>query len=169
MNRTILFTAFFLLMTTTVSAQDYGQAATVRIWDNATAPHSNGITSPEQEPEPYRIANTSTAELFLYPADTTRTPGTGLGVVICPGGGYARLAIDHEGFQVAQWLAANGITAAVLKYRMPNGHPEVLDDLLVTIQKMMKERKVERYDNHFCPRYDVRELRQAHHQCPHRR
>lgn len=125
MNRTILFTAFFLLMTTTVSAQDYGQAATVRIWDNATAPHSNGITSPEQEPEPYRIANTSTAELFLYPADTTRTPGTGLGVVICPGGGYARLAIDHEGFQVAQWLAANGITAAVLKYRMPNGHPEV--------------------------------------------
>ena len=112
-------------MTTTVSAQDYGQAATVRIWDNASAPHSNGLTVPEEEPEPYRLAKTSTVELYLYPADTSRTGNTGLGVVICPGGGYARLAIDHEGFQMAQWLAENGITAAVLKYRMPNGHPEV--------------------------------------------
>lgn len=125
MKRTALFTLILLLMTTTVSAQDYGQAATVRIWDNASAPHSNGLTGPEEEPEPWRLAKTSTAELFLYPADTTRSGHTGLGVVICPGGGYGRLAIDHEGFQMAQWLAANGITAAVLKYRMPNGHPEV--------------------------------------------
>lgn len=125
MKRTALFTLILLLMTTTVSAQDYGQAATVRIWDNTSAPHSNGLTGPEEEPEPYRLAKTSTAELFLYPADTTRSGHTGLGVVICPGGGYGRLAIDHEGFQMAQWLAANGITAAVLKYRMPNGHPEV--------------------------------------------
>lgn len=107
------------------SAQEYGQAATIRIWDNASAPHSNGITTPEAEPEPFRLANTSTAELYLYPADTSQTGQTGIGVVICPGGGYARLAIDHEGFQMAQWLASNGITAAVLKYRMPNGHPEV--------------------------------------------
>lgn len=112
-------------MTVSVSAQDYGQAATVRIWDNASAPHSNGITTPEEESEPYRLGNVSTAELYLYPADTTRHAATGLGIVICPGGGYARLAMDHEGFQMAQWLAANGISAAVLKYRMPNGHPEV--------------------------------------------
>lgn len=125
MNRTLLFLFTFLLMTVSVSAQDYGQAATVRIWDNASAPHSNGITTPEEESEPYRLGNISTAELYLYPADTTRHAPTGLGVVICPGGGYARLAIDHEGFQMAQWLAANGISAAVLKYRMPNGHPEV--------------------------------------------
>lgn len=123
MNRTFSLILSFLLMTTTVSAQDYGQAATVRIWNNASAPHSNGLTVPEEEPEPYRLAKTSTAELYLYPATPERK--TGLGVVICPGGGYARLAIDHEGFQVAQWLAENGISAAVLKYRMPNGHPEV--------------------------------------------
>ena len=107
----------------TISAQDYGQAETIRIWDNASAPHSNGITTPEEEPEPYRLANISTAELYLYPAKESKA--TGQGVVICPGGGYSRLAIDHEGFQIAQWLAENGITAAVLKYRMPNGHPEV--------------------------------------------
>lgn len=125
MNRTLLSILSLLLMSVSASAREYGQTATIRIWDNASAPHSNGITTPEEEPEPNRLANTSTAELFLYPADTTRCGHTGLGVVICPGGGYGRLAIDHEGFQMAQWLAANGITAAVLKYRMPNGHPEV--------------------------------------------
>lgn len=125
MNRTLLSILSLLLMSVNASAREYGQAATIRIWDNASAPHSNGITTPEEEPEPNRLANTSTAELFLYPADTSRHAPTGLGVVICPGGGYSRLAIDHEGVQVARWLAENGITAAVLKYRLPNGHPEV--------------------------------------------
>ena len=79
--------ALATLLTTTAAAQqpDYGQAATVRIWDNATAPHSNGITAPEEEQEPYRIARTSEAELYLFPAEASKA--TGQGVVICPGGG----------------------------------------------------------------------------------
>ena len=36
-----------------------------------------------------------------------------------------RLCMDYEGYDVARWFAAQGITAAVLKYRLPNGHPEV--------------------------------------------
>jgi acetyl esterase/lipase len=40
-------------------------------------------------------------------------------VVICPGGGYGRLAIDIEGHAIARFLQKNGITAAVLKYRLP--------------------------------------------------
>jgi acetyl esterase/lipase len=40
-------------------------------------------------------------------------------VLICPGGGYANVAIQHEGFQVAKALAKKGITAFVLKYRTP--------------------------------------------------
>ncbi len=117
--------ALATLLTTTAAARqpDYGQAATVRIWDNATAPHSNGITAPEEEQEPYRIARTSEAELYLFPAEASKV--TGQGVVICPGGGYVRLAMDHEGFLMARWFASQGITAAVLKYRMPNHHPEV--------------------------------------------
>lgn len=92
-------------MSASASAKNYGQAVTVRIWDNASAPHSNGIDTPEQEPEPNRLANTSDAELYIFPADSSKA--TGQAVVICPGGGYSRLAIDHEGYQVAQWLAAN--------------------------------------------------------------
>jgi acetyl esterase/lipase len=44
----------------------------------------------------------------------------GSAVVICPGGGYGRLAMDNEGFDIAGWLNENGITAIVLKYRLPN-------------------------------------------------
>jgi acetyl esterase/lipase len=50
-------------------------------------------------------------------------------VVVCPGGGYTNLAWDHEGEQVAEWLNSIGVTAAVLKYRVPrregtpNGQP----------------------------------------------
>ncbi len=42
---------------------------------------------------------------------------TGTAIVVCPGGGYGGLALDHEGEQVAQWLNANGIAAFVLRYR----------------------------------------------------
>ncbi len=40
-------------------------------------------------------------------------------VIICPGGGYGRLAMDHEGKQVAEAYNKQGITAFVLKYRLP--------------------------------------------------
>ena len=44
----------------------------------------------------------------------------GAAVLICPGGGYKILAIDHEGYQIAEWLNGLGISAFVLKYRLPD-------------------------------------------------
>jgi len=119
------FLLLLTLMGTTLSAaaQDYGQDLTLPLWDNATAPHSNGLEGGEVTEEPFRIARTTEAVLYIFKADADRA--TDLGIVICPGGGYRRLAIDNEGFLMARWFAAQGITAAVLKYRMPNGHPEV--------------------------------------------
>ncbi len=131
----ILAVLVAVLAIPTGTAQNYGQTATVRIWDNATAPHSNGITTPEEEPHPNRLTKTSIAELYIFAADKANDKG--MAVVICPGGGYAMLCMDYEGYQVAQWLAANGITAAVLKYRLPNGHPEVpLEDAEQAIRIM---------------------------------
>jgi acetyl esterase/lipase len=40
------------------------------------------------------------------------------GVVVCPGGGYGGLAVDHEGRQIAEWLNARGVAAFVLRYRL---------------------------------------------------
>src|SRR5712692_3795681 len=47
-----------------------------------------------------------------------RTNGEHSGVVVCPGGGYQMLAVDHEGKQIAEWLNARGVAAFVLRYRL---------------------------------------------------
>ena len=46
-------------------------------------------------------------------------------VVVLPGGGYGCVCYQREGIDVARWLNENGITAVVLRYRMPNGHSEI--------------------------------------------
>ncbi|PJJ07804.1 acetyl esterase/lipase [Flavobacterium sp. 1] len=56
--------------------------------------------------------------LDAYPASKEKSNGTA--VVICPGGAYAGMAVKHEGSQVAKWLNDLGITAFVLKYRLPD-------------------------------------------------
>ncbi|MFZ5830055.1 MAG: alpha/beta hydrolase, partial [Planctomycetota bacterium] len=51
---------------------------------------------------------------------------TGAAVVICPGGGYVNLAVDHEGKQIAEWLNSLGVAGFVLEYRHRRrgyGHP----------------------------------------------
>jgi acetyl esterase/lipase len=51
-------------------------------------------------------------------------------VVVCPGGAYAVLAMDHEGRRVAEWLNSLGIDAFVLKYRLAPRyhHPAMMED-----------------------------------------
>lgn len=62
--------------------------------------------------------NISNPTIDFYPAPAGNSNGTA--VIICPGGGYSLLAIKHEGSQVASWLNKIGITAFVLKYRLPD-------------------------------------------------
>lgn len=51
-------------------------------------------------------------------------------VVVCPGGGYVKVSTFGEGEYVADWMLSKGITVAVLKYRLPNGHWDVpLEDV----------------------------------------
>jgi acetyl esterase/lipase len=66
--------------------------------------------------------------LTPYPVAAGR--GTGTAVVVCPGGGYQHLAMDHEGDQVARWLNSLGVAAFVLKYRLgpKYHHPVELGD-----------------------------------------
>ncbi|BAV04659.1 Acetyl esterase/lipase [Filimonas lacunae] len=60
----------------------------------------------------------------INPTLTVYTPAadknTGAAIIICPGGGYSRLAMTHEGHDVAKLFASWGITAFVLKYRLPS-------------------------------------------------
>jgi acetyl esterase/lipase len=64
-----------------------------------------------------RITNIDRPTMHIYrPA---KDKDTGTAVVVCPGGGYSILAWDLEGTEVAQWLNRLGVTAIVLKYRVP--------------------------------------------------
>ena len=123
----------------------YQQDETIKIWNNKTAPHSNGLEGEEYFDKPMRLVNVVDTELYVYKADPATA--TGQAVVICPGGGYAKLSMDQEGYLMAQWLAKNGVTAFVLKYRMPNGHKEVpLEDAVQALRTVRKKAKKYKID-----------------------
>src|SRR5207248_4651020 len=67
--------------------------------------------------------------LSPYPADAAKQ--TGATMLVLPGGGYGNLA-EHEGTGYAEWFAAHGICAYVLKYRLGSSgyrHPAELNDV----------------------------------------
>ena len=75
------------------------------------------------------------ATLTIYPA---KKPN-GQAIIACPGGGYAGVATTHEGHDMATWFNTQGITYAVLHYRMPYGKHEIpLSDAHQAIRYMRK-------------------------------
>ena len=111
-----IFFSILLSVATMLSAQNTFE---LPLWP-AGAPNSNGLTGTE-DLEGGRVANVIKPSITVYKADKPN----GMAIIMCPGGGYARLAMNHEGHDMAPWLNAQGITYIVLKYRMPNGHYEV--------------------------------------------
>jgi len=71
--------------------------------------------------ESEKLSGTNVTNIH-HPSITVYLPAagtaTGCAVVIAPGGGHARLAIQHEGYAVAQWLSEHGIAAFILRYRL---------------------------------------------------
>ena len=68
-----------------------------------------------------RISDVLTPTLTVYPAKKPASGNVpGAAVMICPGGGYSILAAEHEGSDIARWFADRGITAFMLKYRLPD-------------------------------------------------
>lgn len=106
----------------------------------------NGILEPETEKDHHTLWNTSDSARFdLYIA---KNPN-GKMVVVCPGGAYSCTAIYNEGQHVAEWLNSQGVSAAVLKYRLPNGHWTVpLTDVWNTF----------RYCRHHASEWGVKEI-----------
>jgi acetyl esterase/lipase len=71
---------------------------------------------------------------------------TGAAVVICPGGGYGHLAMDHEGHQIARWLNSLGVAGFIVQYRHRNtgagyGHPAPLQDAQRAIRMVRSRAK----------------------------
>ena len=77
-------------------------------------PISDGTATPRDR----SIEGVTKPTVTVYLPDEARRSGAA--VLICPGGGFNRLAIDKEGHDVARWLSGQGIAAMVLKYRLPD-------------------------------------------------
>lgn len=75
----------------------------------------------------------------MTPFWPTEAKANGAAVVIFPGGGYVRLAINHEGYDIAKWFAERGVAAFVVKYRMQEyGFPAPLLDGLRAVRLVRK-------------------------------
>ncbi len=83
---------------------------------------SNELTGPEEINDFGNLHNGNVNARFdLY---FPKKPN-GQMIIVCPGGGYKYTSSYNEGVYVAEWMLSKGITVAVVKYRMPNGHWEV--------------------------------------------
>ncbi len=102
-------------------AADAPPRQTIELWPGKPP----GDSTPIEEEKATRNAQGATTGLtnISSPTITVCRPDSdkanGLAIVVCPGGGYNMLAWDHEGEQVARWLNEIGVTAVLLKYRVP--------------------------------------------------
>lgn len=79
-----------------------------------------------------RLTNITNPALVVF--EPVKQNDSGIGIIISPGGGYEMLAIDKEGYEIAQWLNNLGYTAFVLLYRVPNNQNGALNDIQKAIR-----------------------------------
>lgn len=140
---------FFL----TLSLSHYSAAQeTIGLWDGQSKPHYKTNSIKEYEDSCWEVTcvyGVTDPSLIVYRATEKNS---GKAIIILPGGGYEAEAIYHEGHDVATALSKADITAAVLKYRLPNPEtsdsPELvpLTDVRRAIQ-LLRDRS-ETYDVH---------------------
>lgn len=116
------YTFIILILFFKISAPIYAQDKIIPLWAT-TIP--DAINAPNyQEKEVLKdgivtgVSFVTIPTLAIYLPHEIKPNGTS--VLILPGGGYSHLSIDKEGAKVAKWFNSLGITAFVLKYRLPS-------------------------------------------------
>lgn len=123
----------------TASLNAYSQKKTeILLWDDMPLEFSEAKT-----------AAIRAQDFTKDPAITVYTPKnpTGKTIVMCPGGGYINQATGHEGHDMADWFNSQGITYVVLKYRIPQGNPQIplsdAEQAMRIVRKYAKELEVD--------------------------
>lgn len=87
------------------------------------------------------VTNAPDGSLILFPAEVS---GNKI-VIMCPGGGFNKVNLKHEGYEFADWFNASGISYAILKYRIPNGNDQApLQDMQQALHLVRKLPKIKR-------------------------
>ncbi|MFI0430310.1 alpha/beta hydrolase fold domain-containing protein [Mariniflexile sp. HMF6888] len=118
LNKALIFGFVFFGLTNTAMSQN----EEIKLWKKVPGAIENETYKEEfrlnSEGESTGIRKVTEPTLKVFLADNSHSKNTA--VVICPGGGYALLSHDKEGDKIAEWLNSIGISAFVLKYRLPS-------------------------------------------------
>jgi acetyl esterase/lipase len=128
MKRLLLFACFTV-------TNLFAQKDSVYLWPGAVP----GETGPKSAPVITTIEDgTTRVTEVTNPLFTIFTPApakkNNKAMIVCPGGGYVRLALHKEGFAIADWLRNLGYTVFVLQYRVPNKRDGAAQDIQRTIK-----------------------------------
>lgn len=138
--RKIAVACLFLLFGAGVMAQQR-----IELWPGnvpgGVKPKQAWVTDTKTEPGTLRVTEVTNPTLEVY---KPTGPGNGMGVIVCPGGGYGMLAYDKEGSDVAQWLAKQGFTAFALAYRVPGQREGALQDIQRAIRIARQQYKLDK-------------------------
>ena len=102
-----------------------GEKPVIQLWpqglpEGAVQLAAEKVAKAKAVKDPERIAWVDDPTMTLYPAKKAN----GAGLIICPGGGYNKLAWVKEGLEVAEYFSSQGITCLVLQYRVPRRDPD---------------------------------------------
>ncbi len=131
----VIFTTFLLsLITITFTIGQNSEK--IYLWPDNVPNETNAKHAPTITTD--SISNVTKVTNVSNPCFEVFTPekskNNGAGIIVCPGGSYKFLAIDLEGYEVAEWLNKLGYTAFVLQYRVPHNR----DGALCDIQRAMR-------------------------------
>ena len=118
------YVLLYISLHTSMNAQ-----ITLPLWPEGKVPNykASGEKEKIESADIMRVSLVQTPEMTVYLP--TKKAATGQAVIICPGGGYGFLAYNWEGTDVAGFLVAKGITAIVLKSRLPNSKSNITPHL----------------------------------------
>jgi acetyl esterase/lipase len=131
MNISKLLTVILLITTQALHAQK----DSVYIWPKdvpgGIAKSKPVISQIDDKIYPFRVTEVTNPVFTIF---EPKGKANGKAIVICPGGGYVRVALDKEGFSAANWLVTLGYKVFVLQYRVPNKRDEAWQDIQRTIR-----------------------------------
>ncbi|MFV0539248.1 MAG: alpha/beta hydrolase, partial [Dysgonomonas sp.] len=133
MKQYIVFTLlFWLCLIDTAKGQDF-----IELWGAGRMPNSKGITVKDNMNDEL-IYQVSVPGVYVFRPSNAENKGAA--VLILPSGGYSVLSYA-TGFQLAKWFNTIGITAYVLKYRLPHS-PDVVESYKAPLQDAQRAMKL---------------------------
>lgn len=121
----------FIFLMSLLSAHAQTAPDIIPLWPEGVPGQPHAGTPPEETVDG-RVSHVHVPTIAHY-APSAAANGTA--IIICPGGGYSHLSMQHEGSVIAAWLGRFGVTTFVLKYRLGDwGHPAPLQDVLRAVR-----------------------------------